>query len=117
MISDEDLELARSAQEAFLPSQCTVVRRTLSVDGSGSMVPTETTSVRPCRYSMSTHLADQQVAGSVNETEVYRVTFAFGSDVQKGDRIDVNGESLEILGAYSSGDLRTATYCICVARP
>lgn len=116
ILTDEDLAFARETQTEFLPQTATISRRSLSSDGAGGYLSSETTRTLPCRLAHSSHLSDLQIAGSVNETSVWRVIFEYGADVLRSDKISIGSRTFEILGILAGGHLETARVCICVER-
>lgn len=117
MVTAGELAAMQAVQRTTLAEACVVVRRALASDGAGGQTVTETETSTICRLISSTNTpADRQVAGSVQEQVLWRITLPAGTDVRKDDAIRIGSRTFEVRGIYGPHTLTTALVCVCVER-
>ena len=117
MLTPSELAAMREVQLLTLIDTATIYRRTYSSDGAGGQAETVSTSTAACRVAPSNNMPDQQAFGGVtNEAQLWRITFAYNTDVQKNDRIGVGTRTFEVVGVLAPESRETARIVIAVER-
>lgn len=118
MLTTAELTDMRSVQTLTLDQTAIVARRVYADDGAGGQTETSTTANLPCRVApmQSSNLRVAVLGGQSLEEYRWRVTFAAGADVRKGDRIGVAGHDFEVAAVLGSESRETARVVLCVDR-
>ncbi len=113
-LSASELSAMRSAQQAVLPDRCTILRPTYTVSAVGDpeeAFGTVATSV-PCRLAWAAPKARVELEGErFVDTWAMVLTLPFGQDIQAGDRVEVAGETFEVIAVHPPSAWQTAVRC------
>ena len=105
----------QATQALTLTTVCSVGRRSYASDGLGGDTETVTWAATVCRCTASNNAPDYQIYGArANETMLWRITFAAGTDVQETDKIAISTRTYEVLGVLAPGTIETARVCVCM---
>lgn len=105
----------QATQALTLTTACSIGRRSYASDGMGGMTETITYTAALCRATASNNAPDYQIyASRANETMLWRITFAAGTDVLETDRIAISTRTYEVLGVLAPGTIETARVTVCM---
>ena len=115
MITAAELASMQATQALTLTTACSIGRRTYTSDGMGGETETVTWHASMCRATASNNAPDYQIyASRANETMLWRITFAAGTDVQETDKITIGARVYEVLGVLAPGTVETARVTVCM---
>lgn len=114
VLSSGDLQCMREAVEGLLPDTCDVYEMVqTNVQGRASNTPTLRTSGVKCRLDvMSLRDAARMVAEREASKTYYRLTMAYGTNVDPHDRVRINGTDYEILQLFAEQSWATAVRAV-----
>ena len=115
MISANELASMQAEQAKTLTTAASIVRRTYTSDGMGGQTETLVLTDAMCRIVPSANMPDYSIfAAQAVEKQLFRVTFAAGTDIRKDDQIITLGQTLEVLGILAPKTVETARVVIAV---
>jgi head-tail adaptor len=112
ILTSDDLEIARTAQELFLPTACTISRRTLTAVGDGTFTESTATTATVCR-DVPTSGRELEIAARLTTKLARTVTLPHDADVRAEDRIVIGTRTLDVLAVLSGGSYITALRVLC----
>lgn len=116
MLNAAELAQLAAVQAATLADTATIHRRTFTPDGMGGQTESTTTATAACRIAPARPADIALMGGQVRELALFRVTFAAGTDVRTGDRLEVKGRGMEVLGIFAPETFETARAVLAVER-
>ena len=116
ILTADDLEIARTAQETAFPDSCLVKRRVSTANTTGGHVETypATTHTYACRLSVSGVPSAYLALAAERHQTPFVVTLKHDADVLVSDRLVIGGRTLSILGFASGGAWLTALRVVAV---
>ncbi len=115
MIDASALEAMQATQALTLTTACTIARRTYTDDGAGGQTETLALIDSTCRIVPSGNMPDYSIfAAQAVEKQLFRITFAAGTDVRKDDKIVIGALDYEVLGVLAPKTIETARVVIAV---
>jgi head-tail adaptor len=115
VITAAELAAMQATQALTLTTACSIGRRSYTSDGMGGETETVTWAATVCRCTASNNAPDYQIyASRANETMLWRITFAAGTDVQETDKVTIGARSYEVLGVLAPATIETARVCVCM---
>ena len=96
ILTSDDLEIARTAQELFLPTACTITRRTLTAVGDGTFTETTATVATVCR-DVATSGSEMEIAVKLTAKLTRTVTLPHDADVRAEDKIVIGTRTLNVI--------------------
>ena len=106
--------MASTAQELFLPTACTISRRTLTAVGDGTFTESwATASTTVCRDA-ATGGRELEVAAKLTTHRTRTVTLPHDADVRTADRIVIGARTLEVIALLGITGWVTALRVLCV---
>lgn len=115
MLTTAEVASMQATQAETLTTPCTIARRVYTDDGMGGQEETLSLAETVCRIAPSANMPDYQIyAARAAEKQLWRVTFAAGTDVRMNDQVIVQGRTLEVLGVLAPATVETARRTICV---
>lgn len=109
MLTDADLAMMRSAQEALLPDTCTVRRVMLADDGYGGQAETwGDVASYACRLSPIASPKELLLAGHPAQVADWMVTLPHDADCKAADHIIIGTRTLEVVGVVQGQSWQTA---------
>lgn len=114
MITDDELQGMREAQELLMTDYAVIWRQTKGQDDTGGYgTVDEMISTLRCRIAPPTVL-EKVIAGRENPTGMVRVTFPAESEIEMGDRLELsNGQVVDVIGFVAPGTIETARVTLC----
>jgi hypothetical protein len=98
-----------------LPDTAVIMRRTTAADGFGGTTATYTSHATlparsvPIKFTAQDVVVDERFFN----VQLYRITFAAGSDVQVTDRIAIDGLTLSVEGIHDPQSIQIQHIVIC----
>lgn len=115
MLSTEQLTAMREQQEATMQDTCTIGRRTYVTDNMGGQTEVITYAESVVRVAASGNMPDYSIfAARANESQLWRLTFPYNTDVRDTDKIVVGARTFEVLGVLAPATYETARVTVCV---
>ncbi len=112
ILTADDLEIARTAQELFLPTACTISRRTLTAVGDGTYTESTATVATVCRDA-ATGGRELEIAAKLTAQSTRTVTLPHDADVRAEDQIIIGARTLKVLAILSITGWVTALRVLC----
>lgn len=109
-------QAAMAAEQALtLQTPCHIGRRVLTPDDMGGQTETISLTDSMCRIAPSNNMPDYQMfAGRAQDTQLWRITFAAGTDVRVDDRVLAQNRTFEVVGVLAPATFETARQTICI---
>jgi len=105
----------QATQALTLATACSIGRRTFTPDGMGGETETVGYTATVCRCTASNNAPDYAIyAERANETMLWRITFAAGTNVLETDKIVIGARTYEVLGVLAPGTVETARVTVCM---
>lgn len=118
LVNAVTLAQVRSMQALTFDKTATVTRATWIDDGAGGTLPgTPVTFAVACRLSPNkTADSEAVLAGAIDTTGMWEITFPALTDIRADDDITVDGKSFEIARVYGPKSRETARVVLAVER-
>lgn len=118
MLSAGELAIMRGIQNKRFDLTATITRSTGTDDGAGGTLPgSPTTFTSPCcRAPHKASDRENMVAGNIQGSGVWDITFPALTDIRDADRITIDGQGYEVISHYAPKSRETARMVLCVER-
>ena len=118
LVNAATLAQVRAMQALTFDKTATVTRAVYVDDGEGGTLPgTPITFTSPCRLSPNkTADSEAVIAGAIDTTGMWEITFPALTDIRASDDITVDGKSFEIARVYGPKSRETARVVLAVEK-
>lgn len=118
MLTAAELAIMRGMQNRRFDLTATITRPSVTDDGAGGTLPGTTTTFTSlcCRAPHKAADGEAVVAGNIQGTGLWDITFPALTDVRGADQITIDGQGYEVISHYAPKSRETARMVLCVER-